>query len=93
MARPLALLLLLLAVPFAPLAAQDRDVPYWATLRASEVNMRVGPSEDFPIAWVYRRAGLPVKVLRVTAAREPSNTVRAPEPCSARYSAPPSRPT
>jgi SH3-like domain-containing protein len=37
-------------------------VPYWAALRAGEVNMRVGPSEDFPIEWVYRRQGLPVKV-------------------------------
>jgi SH3-like domain-containing protein len=65
MRRPLALLSLFLAIPLAPVAAQDRDVPYWATLRATEVNMRVGPSEDFPIAWVYRRVGLPVKVLRV----------------------------
>jgi len=49
----------------APATAQDREVPYWATLRATEVNMRVGPSEAFPIAWVYRRQGLPVKVVRV----------------------------
>lgn len=56
---------LLLAMPAAPAAAQEREVPYWATLRAAEVNMRVGPSEAFPIAWVYRRQGLPVKVVRV----------------------------
>jgi SH3-like domain-containing protein len=49
----------------APAAAQEREVPYWATLRAGEVNMRVGPSEAFPIEWVYRRQGLPVKVVRV----------------------------
>ena len=49
----------------APAAAQDREVPYWATLRAEEVNMRVGPSEAYPIEWVYRRPGLPVKVVRV----------------------------
>jgi len=48
-----------------PAAAQDREVPYWATLRAEEVNMRVGPSEAYPIEWVYRRQGLPVKVVRV----------------------------
>lgn len=54
--------LLLLA---APAAAQVREVPYWASLRVSEVNMRVGPSENFPIDWVYRRPGLPVKVLRI----------------------------
>jgi SH3-like domain-containing protein len=53
---------LLLAVPTQ---AQDREVPYWASLRAVEVNMRAGPGESFPIEWVYRRKGLPVKVIRV----------------------------
>ena len=48
-----------------PAAAQKREVPYWASLRASEAYMRVGPSENFPIDWVYRRPGLPVKVLRI----------------------------
>ena len=45
--------------------AQDREVPYWASLRAGEVNMRVGPSENYPIDWVYHRQGLPVKVVRL----------------------------
>ena len=45
--------------------AQDRDVPYWATIRASELNMRVGPSADYRIDWVYHRPGLPVKVVRL----------------------------
>src|SRR6187431_1973399 len=57
---------LLAALLFAtPAAAQQREVPYWAALRETEVNMRVGPSENFPIDWVYRRQGLPVKVVRV----------------------------
>ncbi|MBX9896304.1 MAG: hypothetical protein K2Y17_00085 [Qipengyuania sp.] len=51
----------------SPVCAQDREVPYWATIRgsASELNMRVGPSADYPISWVYKRPGLPVKVMRV----------------------------
>src|SRR3546814_11623503 len=48
-----------------PANAQAREVPYWASLRAEPVNMRVGPSQDYPIEWVYRRKGLPVKVVRV----------------------------
>lgn len=48
----------------APAAADDEDVPYWASIRVSEVNMRVGPGEDYRIAWVYRRPLLPVKVVR-----------------------------
>lgn len=46
-------------------SAQERDVPYWATMRFDEVNMRAGPSQDYPIDWVYRREGLPVKVVRL----------------------------
>ena len=45
--------------------AQDREAPYWATIRASELNMRVGPSADYKIDWVYKRPGLPVKVVRL----------------------------
>lgn len=56
--------LVALAAP-ATLFAQDREVPYWASIRAEELNMRKGPGRDFPIEWVYRRDGLPVKVLRV----------------------------
>ncbi|MFV0643106.1 MAG: SH3 domain-containing protein [Sphingomonadaceae bacterium] len=48
-----------------PLCAQEREVPYWAAMRAGEVNMRVGPSEDYKISWVFKRKGLPVKVVRV----------------------------
>jgi SH3-like domain-containing protein len=65
MHRVLALLVCLLLAGPVPAVAQEREVPYWASLRASEVNMRVGPSENFPIDWVYHRQGLPVKVLRI----------------------------
>lgn len=49
----------------APLAAQEREVPYWATIKAETLNMRAGPGRDFPVRWVYRRPGLPLKVVRV----------------------------
>lgn len=58
----LAIALLFAAAP--ALAADDEEVPYWAALRANEVNLRVGPAETYRIAWVYRRVGLPMKVLR-----------------------------
>ena len=48
-----------------PAQAQDREVPYWASLRYDETNLRVGPSKEYKIDWVYRRKGLPVKVVRV----------------------------
>ena len=49
----------------APSAAQDREVPYWARIGTSELNMRVGPSREYRIEWVYEREGLPLKVVRV----------------------------
>jgi SH3-like domain-containing protein len=48
-----------------PLGAQERAVPYWAALRYEQVNMRVGPSREYPVDWVYKRKGLPMKVVRV----------------------------
>jgi len=60
-----ALVLAALVGVLAPLRAQDRALPYWAALRYEKVNMRVGPSEEYPIAWVYLRKGLPVKVIRI----------------------------
>lgn len=56
---------LLLATVAVPARAQERETPYWASIRATVLNMRVGPSADYKIDWVYRRPGLPVKVVRV----------------------------
>lgn len=52
-------------MPAAPVAAEEVATPYWASIRSDEVNMRVGPGEDYRISWVYRRAHLPLKVLRI----------------------------
>jgi SH3-like domain-containing protein len=38
-------------------------VPRFVSLKADEVNARVGPGSDYAIAWVFRRAGLPVEIL------------------------------
>lgn len=46
-------------------SAQQREVPYWASLKFDEVNMRVGPGQDYKIDWIYKRKGLPVKIVRM----------------------------
>ncbi|WP_296680903.1 SH3 domain-containing protein [Novosphingobium sp.] len=46
-------------------SADDVKTPYWASIRAGEVNMRAGPGEDYRIQWVYHRPQLPVKVIRM----------------------------
>ena len=35
----------------------------FVSLRSSEVNMRAGPSKNYPIKWIYKRKSLPLKVL------------------------------
>ncbi|MFY7745467.1 MAG: SH3 domain-containing protein [Erythrobacter sp.] len=49
----------------SPLSAQDKVLPYWAALRYEKVNMRSGPSREYPVSWVYLRKGMPVKVVRI----------------------------
>ena len=65
MTRLIAFFLGIVMLAAAPACAQDREVPYWATIRATELYMRKGPSSDFKIDWVYKRPGLPLKVIRV----------------------------
>lgn len=58
-------LLMAFTIVCDPAQAQERAVPYWAALRYEQVNMRVGPSREYPVEWVYKRKGMPVKVVRV----------------------------
>ncbi len=39
-------------------------LPRFETLRFDTVRMRRGPGREYPIAWVFRREGLPVEVFR-----------------------------
>lgn len=59
----IAALGLLFAMPGVS-AQENRTLPYWMSISAEEARMRVGAGQQYPIEWVYRRPGLPVKVLR-----------------------------
>jgi SH3-like domain-containing protein len=39
-------------------------VPRYVSLKSSRVNMRKGPGTDYPTVWVYRRAGMPIEVIK-----------------------------
>jgi SH3-like domain-containing protein len=39
-------------------------VPRFVSLKADRVNLRAGPSTDYPTSWIFRRAGLPVEIIR-----------------------------
>src|SRR6516225_828217 len=40
------------------------QIPRYVSLKSDRVNLRQGPGTEYPIAWVFRRAGLPVEVIR-----------------------------
>lgn len=39
-------------------------VPRFVSLKADQVNLRAGPGRDYPTAWVYKRAGLPLEIVK-----------------------------
>jgi SH3-like domain-containing protein len=39
-------------------------VPRFVSLKASRVNVRVGPGEDYKVAWVFVKPGLPLEVVQ-----------------------------
>jgi SH3-like domain-containing protein len=38
-------------------------IPRFVSIVQTEANMRVGPGEEFPVKWQYRRPGLPLEVI------------------------------
>lgn len=45
--------------------AQESETPYWASIAAGRAHIRTGPGRNYPASWLYRREGLPVRVVRV----------------------------
>jgi SH3-like domain-containing protein len=72
--RSAALGLLLATAPAGELTAQPTPpaaagstglpVPRFVSLKSDRVNLRQGPGIEYPTAWVFRRAGLPVEVIK-----------------------------
>lgn len=66
---------MILAAALAPLGAQPGEtsaapsgsglpVPRFVSLKSDRVNLRNGPGTDYPTGWVYRRAGLPLEIVK-----------------------------
>jgi SH3-like domain-containing protein len=54
----------LIALPSVEALAQKK-APYWGSISAGKARMRTGPGQQFPASWLYQRAGLPVKIIKV----------------------------
>lgn len=77
--RPIAAALcyvaMVMATAFAPSSAQPGEpsaapsgsglpVPRFVSLKSDRVNLRNGPGTDYPTGWVFRRAGLPLEIVK-----------------------------
>ena len=45
-------------------SASGLNLPRFVSLKSDRVNLRNGPGTDYPTSWVFRRAGMPVEVLK-----------------------------
>ncbi|MEX0859906.1 MAG: SH3 domain-containing protein [Cucumibacter sp.] len=63
-----ALLMVLLFVLPSPaqteIAPSGLPLPRFASLRADEINVRVGPGQRYVVAWIYVQPGLPVEIVQ-----------------------------
>ena len=39
-------------------------IPRFVTLKSGRVNLRIGPGRNYPVEWMYLKAGLPVEVIQ-----------------------------
>ena len=46
-----------------PVLAEDGE-SIWGSLKYSKTYLRTGPSKDNKVMWVYKKKGLPVKLMR-----------------------------
>lgn len=51
------------AIPQSVGSASGLPLPRYVSLKSDRVNLRTGPGTEYPISWVFRRAGQPVEVL------------------------------
>lgn len=45
-------------------APSGQPVPRFVSLKSDRVNLRAGPGTEYPASWVFRRAGLPVEIIK-----------------------------
>ncbi|MGO4568185.1 SH3 domain-containing protein [Rhizobium sp. 2YAF20] len=44
--------------------ASGLPLPRFVTLKSKRVNLRIGPSSDYAVSWLYTREGLPVEIIQ-----------------------------
>ena len=55
--------LILFIIFFFPITSFAQKINYYVTLKHNKVHVRYGPSMDYQIKYIYRKAGYPLKVI------------------------------
>ncbi|WP_343314733.1 SH3 domain-containing protein [Brucella sp. BE17] len=50
--------------PNVGLGASGLPVPRFVSLKPARVNLRIGPGRDYPVSWLFMKAGLPVEIIQ-----------------------------
>lgn len=50
--------------PPGPPGTTGLPLPRFVSLKSDRVNLRSGPGTDYPTGWVFRRAGLPLEIIK-----------------------------
>lgn len=53
-----------IAAAQAAKGASGLPLPRFVTLKSKRVNLRIGPSSDYAVSWLYTRQGLPVEIIQ-----------------------------
>ena len=48
----------------APKGASGLPLPRFVSLKSRKVNLRVGPSKDYAVSWLFLKPGLPVEIIQ-----------------------------
>lgn len=56
-------LILCLTITDCALATGKPFTPRFVSIKPNEVNVRVGPGQNYPTDWVYLKAGIPVEII------------------------------
>ena len=60
----LCILFILLFIVNHQVTYANKNSSYWASLKYNKTYLRTGPSKDNKVIWVYKRKGLPLKIIR-----------------------------
>ncbi len=44
--------------------ASGLPLPRFVSLKSARVNIRIGPSTDYPVAWMYMKSGTPMEIIQ-----------------------------